>query len=186
MMKLLQQGQPPQTTWILEHPVNPNLLCLHTRLELTHAMSEKYLNPSQLPEESWLRSIFALEGLSKVDVLRHHLRLRKEREASWDKLLPALQQALGEESGTTFLEAPDESNEDRKRDYKTPLADTVRERIVVEGVNEAEPYPWAQEMFSFPGLILAVLDTDGLSLKRGLAFSWEELEPLLYTVLLTE
>ncbi|TNE48541.1 MAG: hypothetical protein EP343_15765 [Deltaproteobacteria bacterium] len=186
MMELFQQSLPPRTTWIVEQPVNPNLLCLHTRLELTHAMSEKYKGPDQLPDVSWLRSIFALEGLSKVDVLRHHLRLRKEREASWDKILPALQQALGEESGTTFLEAPEEPNEDRKRLYKTPLSDGANERIVVEGVNEAEPYPWAQEMFAFPGLILTVLDSEGLSLKRGLAFSWEELEPAIYAVLLAE
>lgn len=179
MLELLKQPNPPSEKWFIETPINPNLLNLHSQIEFTHEMSEKYKTGGGLPSDSWLSSILALENVTQITVLRHHLRLRKTRESSWDSITPQLKEVLGIADEARWNILPEEPTEAKKRRFSTSLCQSTEAKIVIEGVYEAGPYDWSQKMFSFPGIVLAVLEPNEFMLKRGLAFTWAELHPQL-------
>lgn len=168
--------QTPNTVWQVEFPANPNLLCLHTRVELTHEMSERF--PTSTGAQAWPAKLLDGAGITQVQVLRHHLRIRKDRDAKWDDLLPFLQSSLTSPP-QTWQEVTEAQKADRKRTFPLPahLCSAASKRLVCEGVIEAQAHPLLQRLFSFPGLLLVVLDQEKLQIKRAISFAWDELQP---------
>ena len=185
MLPLLRESTPPEGhRWWWETLPNPNLLSLHSRLELTHAMSEKYKGSVLPPDESWLHLLLRIDGIEGVDVLRHHLRLRKQRNLSWEPLLPLLQESLGVRDEHWLKAPPSEEQEQRQRDFDWPMTPAFpvledERPLVFEGVDVASEHSLARELFAFPGLVMIRLSPTKLLCKRALPFSWEELQPAI-------
>lgn len=176
---------PRSARLLYEAPPNPHLCNYHTSQQLTTAMAEKHLVAHAAASPTWITALLALDGLTEVHLLRHHLRLRKAREASWDELRAPIEAIVVErltsaDTRPTWIE---EEASPRKREFPLPGAFASAEIQAFEGVDVAQDHPLAKALFALPGVILVTIHKDRLQLKRGGAYRWDALAPQVVDVL---
>lgn len=182
MLPILQLPSPPVTAWLLEFPANPNLLILHGRHEWTYEMSEVYRS-THPPIGSWLAPLLSsIPSLQEITILRHHIRLRKRTDASWGSIIPVLQEKLYA-PGSSWETASEQLLQDRSRTLLLEQAQSSvgANRWVAEGVNIAQQHPVTSMLFIFPGLITATVEEQVVTVKRAICYSWNELEPSIFS-----
>lgn len=167
---------------VWEELANPNLQNVHVPFELTREMKERYTAPASASMPLWVQEMLALEGVTEVDLLRHHIRLRKTPSWEWPELREGIERVLMEEWGP-FTWSQEEPTT-RKKSFLVPHEYEVPwELMAFEGVDAAQDDPLAQACFALPGVILVAYVRGALSIKRGACFAWASLSPELERIL---
>ncbi|MCF7805512.1 MAG: NifU N-terminal domain-containing protein [Candidatus Marinimicrobia bacterium] len=169
-------------TILREFPPNPNLVNYHTRRQMTTMMSERYTPDSDWYPSGWTRKLGAIAGITNIHLMRHKLRLKRNPEMSWDKIIPSVEAVLiGAWEGIEIKEAPEVVND--RREFELPDGLYFEKRRVFEGVDHSKKYTPAEKLYEIPGITTLVFYKDQVTVKRGYCYPWEEIEPEVIEVL---
>jgi hypothetical protein len=153
-------------TWALERAPNPQVIRVHTTVELTRATIEKC--PPASPPEG-LRSLLAVDGVRSVDLHRYRARLNLrpgcEAKAAWEEVARVIETAWG-----APVPLPDEP---QPRTFEIAYQGP---RIVAESPEMAVAHPTLAALFLVPGVAEAILEAGRLSVRPGRLFPREDVE----------
>jgi len=153
-------------TWALERAANPQVIRVHTTVELTRATIEKC--PPASPPEG-LSSLLAVDGVRSVDLHRYRARLNLspdwDAKTAWERVSWAIEEAWG-------VPAP-LPGEPSPRAFGVAYEGT---RIVAESPEMAVPDATLAALFQIPGVAEAILEADRVWVRPGRLFSWEDVE----------
>lgn len=161
-------------------PPNPQLYTVHVDRQLTREMKERF-RAGMLEVPAWLNPLLALPGIQEVDLLRHYVRIRKDKGVSWCDLQGDVDGILQ----ATWGEWEDVVPEDTEERWECPLPQPfVQEGIAAyEGVEAAQSHPLAKSLFALDGVVLVRMANGQLMIRRGLVFSWSILLPQIELIL---
>lgn len=153
-------------TWALEGAPNPQVIRVHTTVELTRATIEK-CPPASPPEV--LRSVLAVDGVRSVDLHRYRARLNLspgcDARAVWEGVARAIEAAWG-----APVPLPAEPAQRAIAvAYEGP-------RIVAESPEMAGLDPTLAALFRVRGVEEAILATGRVWVRPGRLFTWEDVE----------
>lgn len=139
-------------------------------------MSERYTPESDWYPSEWLKALGIVGGITNIHLMRHKLRLKRDPEVSWEKIIPPVEAVLiGQWGDIVIEEAPEEI--ETRREFKLPENLYFEKRQVYEGVDHSKNFALAEQFYQISGITTLLFYQNSLVVKRGYCYSWEEIEP---------
>jgi hypothetical protein len=151
--------------WALSRASNPNVLRIHTSVELTPATIETCPPSSPLHP---LDRLLEISGIRSIDLHRYRARLN---------LLPGNDPSAIARQACELLvrEWGPASPEWDERAQTFPVA-YGGPRLVAESLQMAGSQPTLRALFGIPGVVEAILTEGHVRVRLGPMFSWTEIE----------